>query len=263
MMTDSATREFSEGDLVMLVDHKLRRHVQRLTQDGSYHSHSGVVAHSDIIGRPDGVELLTTRNMKFVAWRPTLTDYIFTMKRGAQIIYPKDLGTIALAADLRPGLKILESGVGSGALSLVILNGLAGTGTLHGYELREDFARRAQSNVEGWFGPCDNYQVELRDIYDGIDVVGLDRVLLDLPEPWQALPHISAALVPGGVLVSYLPTINQTATLRASMEHAPFAEVRTFEVLHRGWHIEGQSVRPDHRMVAHTGFLTVARRTAQ
>lgn len=247
----------------MLVDHKLRRHVQRLTADGSYHSHSGVLSHADIIGRPDGLELLTSRNMKFVAWRPTLTDYIFTMKRGAQIIYPKDLGTIALAADLRPGLRILESGVGSGALSLVTLNALAGTGTLHGYELRDDFARRAQSNVEGWFGPCANYQVELRDIYDGIELTELDRVLLDLPEPWQALPHISNALVPGGLMVSYLPTINQTATLREAMESEPFAEIRTFEVLHRGWHIEGQSVRPDHRMVAHTGFLTVARRTAR
>lgn len=247
---------------MMLVDSKLRRHVQRLSSDGAFHSHSGVIAHSDILGQDDGFAIRTTRNLVFTAWRPTLTDYIFTMKRGAQIIYPKDLGTIALAANLAPGLRVLESGVGSGALSLVTLNTIQQSGTLFGYELRQDFANRARANVEGWFGPTPNYQIEIRNIYDGIDLEDIDRVLLDLPEPWQAMPHIATALVPGGMLVSYLPTINQTATLREHLVHQPFSEIRSFEVLQRGWHIEGQSVRPDHRMVAHTGFLTVARRTA-
>ncbi len=253
---------FQYGDLAMLVDNKGRRHVHRLTIDGAFHSHAGLLPHEQIVDTFEGSDFRTTKNMRITVWRPTLSDYIFTMRRGAQIIYPKDLGAIALAANLRPGLRVLESGVGSGALSLVTLNAIGPSGTLYGYELREDFAKRARLNVEGWFGPTPNYEVTIRNIYDGIELSSIDRVLLDLPEPWQTLPHVATALVPGGTLVAYLPTINQTATLREALLEGPFGETRTFEILQRGWHIEGQSVRPDHRMVAHTGFLTVTRRSS-
>jgi tRNA (adenine57-N1/adenine58-N1)-methyltransferase len=179
------------------------------------------------------------------------------MPRGAQVIYPKDLGTIIMKADLFPGARVLEAGVGSGALSMVALR--AGC-IVTGYEIREDFAERAMINVTAAIGETDRYQVTVRDVYDGIDEEHLDRILLDLPEPWRALPHAEKALRPGGILLAYLPSINQSAELREALPKFGFGLAETIEVLQRSWHIEGRSVRPDHRMVAHTGFLTTARR---
>jgi tRNA (adenine57-N1/adenine58-N1)-methyltransferase len=190
--------------------------------------------------------------------RPTLAELILKMPRGAQVIYPKDLGPILMLADVFPGARILEAGVGSGAMSMTLLR--AGAVTT-GYELREDFAQRARANVVGFLGEevLDRYRVEIRDVYEGIDATGLDRILLDLPEPWRVVKHAESALAPGGILVSYLPSILQVAQLRDALSHSGFGMEETLEVLHRTWHIEGQSVRPDHRMVAHTGFLTSAR----
>jgi tRNA (adenine57-N1/adenine58-N1)-methyltransferase len=254
------TGPFEFDQLVMIVDLKNRRHVQRLRPGNAFHSHAGLLTHDEIVGMVSGAEARTTKHARLRVWRPTLADYIFTMKRGAQIIYPKDLGAIVLAADLYPGLRVFESGVGSGALSLAALNAIGPSGIIHGYEIREDFQAQAIANVEGWFGPCPNYRIESRSSYDGIELESIDRALLDLPEPWHVVPHLEQCLVPGGVMVSYLPTITQTAQLRQTLETLAFSEIRSLEVLHRGWHIEGLSVRPDHRMVAHTGFLTVARR---
>ena len=188
--------------------------------------------------------------------RPTLSDTVLKMPRGAQVIYPKDLGAILIEADIAPGMRVLEAGVGSGALSMALLR--AGAEVV-GYELREDFAERARSNVEAMGVGHAHYRVEIRDVYEGIEEVGLDRILLDLPEPWRVLPHAAKALRPGGILCAYLPTINQTSQLRFSMEQHGFGMASTLEVLHRTWHIEDRSVRPDHRMVGHTGFLTTAR----
>ena len=179
------------------------------------------------------------------------------MPRGAQVIYPKDLGTILIAADIGPGMRVLEAGVGSGALSMTLVR--AGASVL-GYELREDFAQRARENVTALLGEDIDYTIEIRDVTLGIDEVGLDRVILDMPEPWNVVAHAATALRPGGIFLSYLPTINQTAQLRAALESGPFAMAETVEILRRTWHIEDRSVRPDHRMVAHTGFLTTARR---
>ena len=180
------------------------------------------------------------------------------MPRGAQVIYPKDLGQILMIADVFPGARILESGVGSGALSMTLLR--AGADVV-GYEIRDDFAARAQANVAGFLGDdaVARFRVEMRDCYHGIDESDLDRVLLDLPEPWQVVKHAERALHPGGILVAYTPTIGQAGQLRDTLGDSSFAFARTVEVLQRGWHIEGQSVRPDHRMVAHTGFITSAR----
>jgi tRNA (adenine57-N1/adenine58-N1)-methyltransferase catalytic subunit len=188
--------------------------------------------------------------------RPTLSDTVLKMPRGAQVIYPKDLGAILIEADIAPGMRVLEAGVGSGALSMALLR--AGAGVV-GYELREDFAERARSNVEAMGVGNSRYRVEIRDVYEGIGEVGLDRILLDLPEPWRVLPHATKALRPGGILCAYLPSINQTSQLRSSMEQHGFGMASSLEVLHRTWHIEDRSVRPDHRMVGHTGFLTTAR----
>jgi len=181
---------------------------------------------------------------------------VLKMPRGAQVIYPKDLGAILLAADLAPGQRVLEAGVGSGALSIAALR--AGVSII-GYELREDFAEVAKRNVAAMLGPDAPYEVELRDVTAGIDERDLDRILLDMPEPHLVVGHAAVALRPGGILMAYLPTINQTALLREALEDSPFAMAETVEILRRTWHIERRSVRPDHRMVAHTGFLTTAR----
>jgi tRNA (adenine57-N1/adenine58-N1)-methyltransferase len=252
------------GERVLLIDRKDRRYLIKLVPGATFQTHAGVIAHDEIIGGGEGVEVSARRkdakestSRRLLVLRPTLSDLVVKMPRGAQVIYPKDLGTIIMNADLYPGARVLEAGVGSGALSMVALR--AGC-IVTGYEVREDFANRARSNVEAAIGPDAQYRVEVRDIYDGIDEEYLDRILLDLPEPWRVLPHAQKALRTGGILLAYLPSINQTAELRAAMGAYGFGLAETIEVLQRSWHIEGRSVRPDHRMVAHTGFLTTARR---
>jgi tRNA (adenine57-N1/adenine58-N1)-methyltransferase catalytic subunit len=247
------------GEHVLLVDAKNRRHLVVLEPDGEFHSHTGVVPHDAIIGAPDGSTVASTRGARFTVLRPTLADYVLEMKRGAQVIYPKDLGPILMRADVFPGARVLESGIGSGALTMALLRAVGPTGSVTGYELREDFARRAVRNVHGFLGDDVPLTVEIRDVYAGIDLTDVDRILLDLPEPWRAVKHAAQALRPGGILLCYLPTILQVARLREELDDGPFGLAETVEVLQRGWHVEGQSVRPDHRMVAHTGFLTSAR----
>jgi len=244
------------GDRVLLVDAKHRRYLITLRPEASFHTHVGIVRHDDLIGVPEGSTILGSTGRRFLVVRPTLADAVLKMPRGAQVIYPKDLGAILVAADIGPGMRVLEAGVGSGALSMTLLR--AGAHVV-GYELRDDFAKRAEENVEAMVGPGSPYLVERRDIYDGVDHAGLDRILLDLPEPWRVLTHAEKALRPGGILCAYLPSINQTAQLREAMERSCFGMASTLEVLHRTWHIEDRSVRPDHRMVGHTGFLTTAR----
>ncbi len=211
-----------------------------------------------MIGQPEGCEVSTTKGQKFRAFKPTLEEFILSMPRGAQVIYPKDLGPMMMLADIGPGMKVFESGIGSGALSMTLLRAGA---DIVGYELREDFAARAKKNVEAFLGTevLDRYQIEIRSAYESIDGNDFDRVMLDLPEPWQVVPHAELALRPGGVFMAYTPSITQAVRLREALTHTRFTETKTLEVLNRGWHIEGQAVRPDHRMVAHTAFLTRAR----
>ena len=244
------------GERILLVDAKERRYLITLRPSASFHTHVGIVEHDDLIGIPEGSTVLGSTGRRFLVVRPTLSDAVLKMPRGAQVIYPKDLGAILIEADIAPGMKVLEAGVGSGALSMALLR--AGAEVI-GYELREDFAERARSNVAAMGAGSDRYRVEIRDVYEGIAEEGLDRILLDLPEPWQVLPHAAKALRPGGILCAYLPSINQTSQLRAALDDGGFGLASTLEVLHRTWHIEPRSVRPDHRMVGHTGFLTTAR----
>lgn len=252
------TRQLRAGEQVLLLDSKRRRYLVTLADGGEFHSHAGVVPHADLVGQPEGVTVRSTHGARYTAVRPTLSDYVLKMPRGAQVIYPKDLGPILLLADVFPGARVLESGVGSGACSAALLRAGA---DLVGYDIRADFADRARQNVEGFLGPgaAERWRVEVRDVYEGIDERDLDRVVLDLPEPWRVVPHLLESMHTGGILVAYTPTIGQAATLRATLAEAPYGFAETIEVLHRSWHIEGQSVRPDHRMVAHTGFLTSAR----
>ncbi|MCY3578640.1 MAG: tRNA (adenine-N1)-methyltransferase [bacterium] len=256
------SRALQAGELVLLTDRKNRRYLLTLVEGHEFHTHAGSVAHDDLIGGTEGTQVRTTRNAELTVWRPTLRDYVLKMPRGAQVVYPKDSAAILMHADVFPGARILESGVGSGALSLSLLRAGA---VVVGYELREDFAQQAMENVTGFLGSeaADRFQVEIRDCYQGIDAEGLDRVVLDLPEPWRVVPHAAASLHSGGILVAYTPSIIQAVQLREACECGPWASVSTVEILHRGWHIKGDAVRPEHRMVGHTGFVTTARRLAE
>ena len=251
-------RPFEPGEPVLLVDRKSRRYLFDLAAGREFHTHTGVIAHDEIIGAPEGSRLRSTRGSSFLALRPTLADAVLKMPRGAQVIYPKDIGPILMLADILPGARVLEAGIGSGALSMALLRAGA---VVTGYERREDFCARARANVERFCGAeaLERYRTEVRDVYEGIDETGLDRVVLDLPEPWQVVPHASVALRPGGILLAYTPSIVQVQRLRRTLDDSPFDLHETVEVLQRGWHVEGDAVRPNHRMVAHTGFLTVSR----
>jgi tRNA (adenine57-N1/adenine58-N1)-methyltransferase len=252
------SRPFEVGERVLLFDSKGRRYLVRLEEGGEFHTHSGPVSHNELIGKEEGLVVRSSRGARYTAVRPTLAEVVLKMPRGAQVIYPKDLGPILILADVFPGAKVFESGLGSGALSMALLRAGA---DVTGYEIRPDFAERARANVAGFLGSgvLDRYQVHIRDAYDGIEENGFDRLVLDLPEPWRMVKAAEEALRPGGILVSYLPTINQVSTLRDTLYRSEFGMAETIEVLQRSWHVEGQSVRPDHRMVAHTGFLTSAR----
>jgi len=244
------------GERVLLIDAKQRRYLLKLRPGDAFHTHAGILAHDDLIGIPEGSTVAGSTGREFLVFRPTLADVVLKMPRGAQVIYPKDLGAILIAADVGPGQRILEAGVGSGALSMTLLR--AGASVI-GYELREDFANRARTNVTAQLGEEVDYRIELRDVTEGIDELELDRIILDLPEPWAVVPHAAKALRPGGILLAYLPTINQTGLLRDAMSRYGFGLAETVEILRRTWHVEPRSIRPDHRMVAHTGFLTSAR----
>jgi tRNA (adenine57-N1/adenine58-N1)-methyltransferase len=246
------------GERALLFDAKGRRYLVGLRKGAEFHTHAGFVPHDLLLGQEEGTIVRSTLGARYIAVRPTLAEVVLKMPRGAQVIYPKDLGPILILADIYPGARVLESGLGSGAMSMALLRAGA---DVTGYELRPDFAERAVANVSGFLGPeaLERYHVEVRDVYAGIDEKGLDRVVLDLPEPWQAIKHAATALRSGGIIVSYLPSIPQVMTLREALSESGFAMAETVEILQRGWHIEGQAVRPDHRMVGHTGFLTSAR----
>ena len=255
------SRSLQNGERVILLDVKKRRYLVTLKPGGEFHSHNGFVPHADIVGQREGCVVRSTKGSEYRVLRPTLEDVVVEMPRGAQVIYPKDLATISMLADIGPGCRVFETGVGSGAMSMTMLRHGA---EITGYEIREDFANRARTNVREFLGDgaLEQYHVELRDSYEGVDppagADGFDRVVLDLPEPWRVAPHAERVLLPGGILVAYTPSITQAAQTREALK-GKWIDARTLEVLHRGWHIEGQAVRPDHRMVAHTAFLTVAR----
>jgi tRNA (adenine57-N1/adenine58-N1)-methyltransferase len=255
-------RPFAAGEKALFFDRKGRRYLVTLADEGQFHTHAGYVQHSEVIGQGEGVTVQATGGARYLVVRPTLSEFVLKMPRGAQVIYPKDLGPLLMLADIFPGARVLEAGVGSGALSMTMLRAGA---DIVGYEIRADFAARAVKNVVEFLGAdaLARFRVEERDVYEGIDETGLDRVVLDLPEPWRVVKHAESALHAGGIFVSYLPTITQAAQLRETLADSAFGMAETVEVLERSWHIEGQSVRPDHRMVAHTGFLTAARLLGQ
>ncbi len=250
----------SAGERVMLIDAKDRRYLITLREGGAFHTHAGIVQHDDVIGASEGSIVSGSGERSFLVLRPTLSDVVLKMPRGAQVIYPKDLGAILMQADIAPGLRVLEAGVGSGALSMTLLRAGA---LITAYEIREDFAEQARRNVVDQLGPDVAYDIHIRDVTQGIDERDFDRIILDMPEAWNVVAHAEVALRPGGIFLAYLPTINQVQLLRDTLREAAFGLEETVEVLRRTWHVERRSVRPDHRMVAHTGFLTSARRVVR
>lgn len=243
----------------MLLDSKKRRYLLTLEAGGEFHTHAGFVPHDEMIGNAEGMIAKSTKGSEYTVLRPTLEDYVLEMPRGAQVIYPKDLAPICMLADIGPGMRVFETGIGSGALSTTMLRWGA---SIVGVENREDFAARAKSNVREFLGEeaIERYDVHIGDSYEGIDesLGEFDRAVLDLPEPWRVVPHLEQRLRPGGVCAVYTPSITQAMQAREALK-GRWIDGRTVEVLHRGWKIDGHAVRPDHRMVAHTAFLTVAR----
>ena len=253
---------FQDGEQVLLIDQRGKRHLLFLRKSETFHSDRGWISHDAIIGQPDGTWVRSSMGLRYVALRPTLAEFVLDMPRGAQVIYPKDLAMILFWADVYPGCRVLEAGMGSGALTLALLRAVGPDGRVITYEQREEFARRALANIHMRCGEVTNLTVRLQPVEDGVaDEDPVDRVVLDLPEPWKLTAAMARVLRPGGILLCYVPTIiqsQQTAETLARDRH--WSLVETFETLFRPWNIEGQSVRPFHRMVAHTGFITVARR---
>ncbi|RBY97487.1 SAM-dependent methyltransferase [Blastococcus sp. TF02-8] len=255
---------FVAGDRVQLTDPKGRHHTVVLTPGKQFHTHRGAIEHDDLIGAPEGSVVHSTANTGYLALRPLLADYVLSMPRGAQVIYPKDAAQIVGFGDVGPGMRVLEAGAGSGALSCSLLRAVGSTGSLTSYERREDFLDVARANVGAFFGEVpDNWDLRLGDLADHPAEEVVDRVVLDMLEPWAVLPTVAAALRPGGVLVGYVATTTQLSTyVEALREQGVWTEPHAWESLLRPWHAVGLAVRPEHRMVAHTAFLVTCRRLA-
>lgn len=257
-------RNFQYGDRVQLTDAKGKLYSITLTPGAEWHTHKGMLKHDEIVGIPEGSIVVTNGELKFQVFRPLLADYVLSMPRGATIIYPKDSAMILGAADIKPGLRVLEAGVGSGALSISILRAIGESGYLHSVEIRDDFAKISEKNVSSYFGgkPV-NWQLSIGALQDQRLESNYDRVVLDMLAPWECIDVASTALVPGGVFMSYVATTTQLSRIaEAIKDSGNFTEPESSETIVRGWHHEGLAVRPQHRMIGHTGFLVFARRMA-
>jgi tRNA (adenine57-N1/adenine58-N1)-methyltransferase len=254
---------FEPGERALLVDDRGRRFLIRLERGAVFHFHGGAVPHDLILGSAEGTEVHSTTGASLVCLRPRLTDFVLKMPRGAQVIYPKDLGAVVVQADIAPGSRVLEAGTGSGALTLALCRAVGAEGRVVSYESRSDFHEQAAANLEAFMGKLPHWlELRLGDVRD-VAMTGevFDRVVLDLPEPWSVLHEVDSGLRAGGIICTYLPTTNQVQSAVLALVAAGFAEVETFEVILRPWHVTERSVRPAHRMVAHTGFITVGRKT--
>ena len=250
---------FQAGELALLLDRKSRRYLLTLGDSETFHSHLGRLRHDQLIGATVGGWYRTDRGHTLLAVRPTLGDYVRQMPRGPQIIYQKDLGNIVSFADIFPGATVIEGGLGSGALTTALLRAVGPEGRVVTYEIDESVLPKAMRNIRRVIpDPC-NLEVKIGSIYEGIDERAVDRVVLDVPEPWHTVGPIADSLVMGGVMLSFLPTILQVHRLVGALtDDGRFQMVESMETMLRTWHVTERSVRPDHRMVAHSGFLTTA-----
>lgn len=259
---------FRAGDRVQLTGPRGRLNTITLEVGGEFHTHRGILPHDSVIGLPDGSVVLSTVGDEYLTLRPLLSDFVMSMPRGAAIVYPKDAAQILLVGDIFPGARVVEAGVGSGALTLSLLRAIGPTGTLLSFERREEFARIARGNVTAFLGSePENWSVSIGDLAIELDLSveagSVDRMVLDMLAPWECLEAATRALTPGGVLVCYVATATQLSRVAEGIRDTDaFTDPESSETMIRGWHVEGLAVRPDHRMVAHTGFLIAARRLA-
>ncbi len=255
---------FVAGDRVQLTDQKGKIYSITITPGKEWHTHKGWIVHDDLIGLPEGSVVSTSAGLKFTAFVPLLTDYVLSMPRGATIVYPKDAALIVGFADIFPGARVLEAGVGSGALTLSLLRAVGPTGSVHSVERREEFAANATSNIENYFGgrPA-NWSLAIGSVQEQEFDHEFDRVILDMLAPWECVEMAAKVLRPGGVFMAYVATTTQlSATAEALKDDGHFTEPESFESMVRGWHHEGLAVRPQQRMIGHTGFLIFSRRMA-
>lgn len=252
----------SPGEKVLLIDRKERRYFVVLEPGKDWHFHGGIVRHDDMIGRPEGSHVRSSKGSTLLVLRPTSGDWTVKAPRGAQVVYPKDQAMIVALADVTPGVTVAEAGAGSGALTSALLRAVGPEGRVVSFELRDDHADIAERNVvERFGGPPPNWELRRGDVLEGLPELRCERVILDLLEPWEVLKAAAGALTPGGILLAYTPTVPQIMRLHEAMADDPrWGFAKTVETLVRGWHVEGLAVRPDHRMIAHTAFLTTARR---
>lgn len=252
------------GERVTLTDSKGRRHSILLAEGQQFHTTKGGIKHDDLIGGPEGVVVRAVGGTEYLAMRPLMGEFTISMPRGAAVVYPKDAAQIVMGADIFPGARVIEAGVGSGALSLALLRAVGPTGQLISYERREDFAAIAKTNVENFLGrPHPGWQIRVGDLVESIGNEEVDRVILDMLAPWECVDAIAERLVPGGVFCAYVATTSQLGrTMETLRVHGGFVEPEASESLVRNWHVEGLAIRPKHAMIGHTGFLITTRRLA-
>ncbi|MFM8921236.1 MAG: tRNA (adenine-N1)-methyltransferase [Candidatus Nanopelagicaceae bacterium] len=259
---------FDFGDRIQLTDNKGRQYSFNIQPGKEFHTHQGFIKHDELVGLPEGsvIDINSTTGViqKFMAFKPLLSDYVLTMPRSATIVYPKDAALIVGFADIFPGAKVLEAGVGSGALTLSLLRAVGSSGMVHSVERREEFAANAKSNIEHYFnGTPSNWQLTVGNLQDQEFSETFDRVILDMLAPWECIELAAKVLAPGGVYLAYVATTTQLSNVAEALKSdGRFTEPESFESLIRPWHHEGLAVRPEHRMIAHTGFLIFARRIA-
>ena len=255
---------FETGERALLVDEKGRTFLVTLRAGASFHHHGGVVAYDDIIGFPEGIVVVSRNGHPLSCFRPRLADFALKMPRGAQVIYPKDVALMLMHGDVYPGARVLEAGTGSGSLCMALCRATGPKGAVVSYEMREEFQAKARDNIDSFFGGLPSW-LDLRS-GELQDVAGtgerFDRVVLDMPEPWQTLDALDAVLDPGGIVAGYVPTTGQMQTFVLALEAHGYQQILSVEALVRSWHVTKRSVRPDHRMVAHTGFIITGRRTS-
>jgi tRNA (adenine57-N1/adenine58-N1)-methyltransferase len=239
-------------------------HTIELAVGKEFHTHRGLIGHDELIGRPEGIVVTSASGTPYLALRPLLADYALSMPRGATVVYPKDAAQIVAMADIFPGARVVEAGAGSGALTCSLLRAVGSSGQVSSYERREDFAEVARANVTRFFGEAPTgWSLTVGDLATDCAVTDVDRVVLDMLAPWEVVETVAGVLTPGGVLCAYVATTTQLSKVVETLrEHGGFAEPAPWESLVRGWHVDGLAVRPEHRMVGHTGFLVTARRLA-
>ena len=259
------TGPFAVGDRVQLTDPKGRHYTMILNPGAEFHTHRGALAHDEVIGTPEGSVVKSANGDAFLVLRPLLVDYVMSMPRGAQVIYPKDAAQIVHEGDIFPGARVLEAGAGSGALTCSLLRAVGPVGEVISYEVRADHAEHAERNVATFFGQDpDNWRLIISDVVDSdLPDESVDRAVLDMLAPWDVLDAVARMLVPGGVLIIYVATVTQlSTTVEALRERQCWTEPRSWETMQRGWNVVGLAVRPEHTMRGHTAFLISARRLA-